>query len=720
MTLIPVGRFREIAVVLMIVFAKSASAADLSQLLGSNDALQCYHSNGYIRCKNLKSGEDWRICKHRESREAWPGSINRDAEKLTCENGMQVIVVNLDGGNLKTVAPENTSNAHFWRDENGDDWVVYTGLEVNDRSTPTWMVKIDRETNEAIESTRKQIADVQYSCGLNGSGKYLGEAWPRVLIMEMETGRVSSPTGPCMGSIHPGDKPWMMHEEDAQHKSAMVNAWDPATDTWQRVWYSGKGDGLICQWSSTNERYATFLRATNPNRIAQIDLGYLTFDTSGTDNNDGSHETASMGIEGGMIGGVWVGTLEEKTRTATPVLDPPAGKQPLSAIPVTITCMDPDVEIYYTIDGSEPNQSSSRYTEPFTVEIPEGEKTVVKARAYSSGLQQSYLGKATYTRASLRAPENPAQLEEGIRYEYYEGDWESLPDFDTIVPVKDGLLDKIDFSEKERDNHFGFRFTGFLKIDRNGFYSFRYGIMGEGLFRLGNQKILHADFQVENLTEIGLEAGYHKFTIDYYRVKGRILFDFKYGETGEEMDRFRKGDLYRTTAPVTILSPQASDLYAVGDTMGIRWETVPEQVSSVEIHVSFDAGVEWHVLSTEGSIDYGTDQWGLFRWPIPETLGGVGTRSENCFILVKRYNGNEKATVGPFSIGDVSSVASGLRGNKPVLKQPYRVLDLSEMNSRTSRKNRMPAIDVSGRRRTVHTEETAPSVLIRLPENKSK
>jgi len=633
---------------------------------------------------------------------------------------MQVIVVNLDGGNLKFVAPENTSNPHFWRDENGDDWVVYTGLEVVDRSTPTWMVKIDRETNEAIESARTQIADVQYSCGLNGSGKYLGEAWPNVVIMEMETGRVSSATGPCMGSIHPGDKPWMMHEEDAQHRSAMVNAWDPATDTWQQVWYSGKGDGLICQWSSTNERYATFLRATNPNQIAQIDLGYLTFDTSGTDDNVGSHETASMGIDGGMIGGVWMGALEEKTRTATPILDPPTGKQPLSSFPVTINCMDSDVEIYYTIDGSEPTQSSSRYTEPFTVEIPDGKEAVIKARAYSSGLQQSYLGKVTYTRAALRAPENPAGLEKGIRYEYYEGNWESLPDFDTIAPVKEGTLEEIEFGERERDDHFGFRFTGFLKIDENGFYSFRYGIMGSGLFRLGNQKIMDARFKVDNLTEIGLEAGYHKITIDYYRKGGRILFDFKYAETGDEMDRFRKGDLYRTTAPVTILSPKGSDLYAVGDTMEIRWETVFELVSSVEIHVSFDAGIKWHVLSTGGSIDYGTNQWGLFRWPIPEALDGEGTLSENCFILVKRYNGNEKATIGPFVIGDESSVASRIRRNQSIPKQPYRVMNLSEMNSRTGRESRLPAIDISGRRRTVRTEVAAPSVLIRLPEKESK
>jgi hypothetical protein len=512
----------------------------------------------------------------------------------------------------------------------------------------------------------------------------------------------------------------MMHEEDAKHKSVMVKAWDPESDTWQRIWYSGKDGGLICQWSSTHERYATFLRANNPNAVAQIDLGYLTFDTSGTDDNTGSHETASMGIEGGMIGGVWVGRLEERSRSATPILDPPEGEQPVSSFPVTMTSMDTNTEIYYTMDGSEPTQASDRYTEPFTVELPEGGRVVVKAKAYSPGMDPSRLGKATYTRAALRAAENPSEVEPGVRYEYYEGAWESFPDFDTIPPTKEGLLDKIGFGERERDEYFGFRFTGYLKIERSGFYSFRYGIMGEGLFRLGNRKILHANFKVDNLTEIGLEAGYHKITIDYYRKGGRILFDFQYAETGDEMDRLRKGDLYRTTAPITILSPKSSEHHAIGDTMDIRWETVQEQVSSVEVHVSFDAGVQWHVLSTGGSIDYGTEQWGHFRWPIPETLNGVSSTSENCHILVKRYNGNETAIAGPFSIGGASSVVPGIHRKQTIRREPYRVLNLPPNGSRLPKNRVTPSVDISGRMRSGNDKKEAPAVLIRLPGEKSE
>ena len=44
---------------------------------------------------------------------------------------------------------------------------------------------------------------------------------------------------------------------------------------------------------------------------------------------------------------------------------------------VTITCADPDVPLYYTLDGSYPNQDAARYTGPFTV--PYGTKITAVA-----------------------------------------------------------------------------------------------------------------------------------------------------------------------------------------------------------------------------------------------------------------------------------------------------------------------------------------------------
>ncbi len=77
--------------------------------------------------------------------------------------------------------------------------------------------------------------------------------------------------------------------------------------------------------------------------------------------------------------------------TATPVFDPPAGvySQPVS---VTITSATAGAQIYYTTNGADPSQSSTLYTAPVQISA----NTTLKAIAYASGLDPSYVATAVY------------------------------------------------------------------------------------------------------------------------------------------------------------------------------------------------------------------------------------------------------------------------------------------------------------------------------------
>lgn len=63
-----------------------------------------------------------------------------------------------------------------------------------------------------------------------------------------------------------------------------------------------------------------------------------------------------------------------------------------SAFSVTITCDDPNAEIYYTTDGDEPSLKSTRYTGP--IEITDN--TPLRAASYTSGKRMSEITTATY------------------------------------------------------------------------------------------------------------------------------------------------------------------------------------------------------------------------------------------------------------------------------------------------------------------------------------
>jgi hypothetical protein len=90
---------------------------------------------------------------------------------------------------------------------------------------------------------------------------------------------------------------------------------------------------------------------------------------------------------------------------ATPVLSHPSG-QYFSSIDVGITCETPNSTIYYTTDGSDPDESSSVYADPITIST----NTTLKARAYAPGMEPSNIAQANYTFVQVTPVANLAEL----------------------------------------------------------------------------------------------------------------------------------------------------------------------------------------------------------------------------------------------------------------------------------------------------------------------
>jgi len=118
-------------------------------------------------------------------------------------------------------------------------------------------------------------------------------------------------------------------------------------------------------------------------------------------------------------------------------------------------------KIYYTLDGSEPNEKSKSYTRPIKI----FKSTFLKAKTILKN------GKASGT-ASLIISVVDTSVN-GLNYKYYEGDWNVLPNFDSLTAVKSGRIKKLSLSEiKAREDYFGIMLDGFLKIENPGDYTF--------------------------------------------------------------------------------------------------------------------------------------------------------------------------------------------------------------------------------------------------------
>jgi mono/diheme cytochrome c family protein len=59
-----------------------------------------------------------------------------------------------------------------------------------------------------------------------------------------------------------------------------------------------------------------------------------------------------------------------------------------------------------------------------------------------------------------------------LRYRYYEGNWDKLPDLDTLEPLDQGTAEGFDLSVARRVNDMAVRFEGELRLDAAGEYTF--------------------------------------------------------------------------------------------------------------------------------------------------------------------------------------------------------------------------------------------------------
>ena len=202
-------------------------------------------------------------------------------------------------------------------------------------------------------------------------------------------------------------------------------------------------------------------------------------------------------------------------------------------------------EVHYTLDGTEPTVHSPLYREPLVID-----KTVtVKARVFR-GRRLGPTATRIVTRVQARPADQPGEVVPGVRYQYYEGEWEKLPDFDSLRPVAEGTAAAFDISKRERDDRFAFRFTGYIKAPREGAYRF-HTFTDDGVRVWIGDKVVVDDDGVHGVRDawgpIGLAAGLHRITVEYFELAGIERLEVAYDGPGIENQIIPTGVLFHKT-----------------------------------------------------------------------------------------------------------------------------------------------------------------------------
>ena len=167
----------------------------------------------------------------------------------------------------------------------------------------------------------------------------------------------------------------------------------------------------------------------------------------------------------------------------------------------------------------------------------------------------------------------------GVSYAYYEGNWEQLPDFDQLTPVKRGTSSAFTLTAMNRDYQFGFRLQTTLTVRTTGDYTFYLGSDDGSRLKIGNTVVVDNDGlhpYAEQQGTIHLDAGRHPLTVEFFESGGEELLTVDYAGPG----------FPRQPVPAVVLSQQTPSAPAGVVEFDVASRTVNENDGTVTLTVT--------------------------------------------------------------------------------------------------------------------------------------
>jgi alpha-L-fucosidase len=206
-----------------------------------------------------------------------------------------------------------------------------------------------------------------------------------------------------------------------------------------------------------------------------------------------------------------------------------------------------NVEIRYALSDRAPDSRDPVFEAPIRLT----ESMTVSARCFRRGKPVSGTVRATFTKVPPRPAVALEVGEPGVSFDYYEGDWERMPDFSSLKPAKKGGGENFVFETGDRPEKFGFVFSGFIEIQKDGVYSFfTESDDGSRLFfgptLVVDNDGLHGPKEAEGA--VALAAGFHPIRVEYFNRTGGHSLKVSYQGPGIEKSLIPKDVLRRLSA----------------------------------------------------------------------------------------------------------------------------------------------------------------------------
>ncbi len=220
-------------------------------------------------------------------------------------------------------------------------------------------------------------------------------------------------------------------------------------------------------------------------------------------------------------------------RAASPIFVDP--------LEVELTGRSETLEYRYTIDGSEPTATSSRYDGPFFID----DTAVLKARAFHRGRAVSAVSAAQFTRVTPIAPVTADDVQPGLICETYTGTWDRLPDVEALEPAQREIVAGVVLPPGPRQEFIARRFRGFITVPDAQVYVFSLTSDDGSRLSVAEQSIIDNDGlhgAQERQGVIALSAGLHAILVEYFNKTGGAELILRCARSAKSRRRSRPRD----------------------------------------------------------------------------------------------------------------------------------------------------------------------------------
>lgn len=186
---------------------------------------------------------------------------------------------------------------------------------------------------------------------------------------------------------------------------------------------------------------------------------------------------------------------------------------------IELDCDTEGAEIRYTLDGTEPTKNSQLYGTAFIL----SESSILKMRSFHPNMESSIVIEHKLQKASPYPASTLLTSNRKLTYRYFERFFVTTEDMDGLKPLENGLADKFTIDKAKLDNYFGFEFNGYIRVPKDGIYTFYLASNDGSRMFINSQEIIENDANhgsIEEQGKIALQKGFHSIRVRYFQCGG--------------------------------------------------------------------------------------------------------------------------------------------------------------------------------------------------------